>query len=90
MVQEEHHPERCNAGDANLRPHKALQYTLGCILKKAGAQVDIERHEPMLHARERDRNEGWRIKEAIMDVAAAWPGQCVQVLNEVTVWIVSH
>ena len=85
MLPEEHHAERCNAGDANIRPHKALQHTLARVLKEAGAQVDIERHEPMLYTWERDKHEGWRIKEAIMDVTTDFPGNYSAHLIDVSV-----
>ena len=82
MQHHNHHAERCNAGDANLRPHKAVQHTLARILKEAGAQVDIERHEPMLYTWEKDKEKGWKIKEAIMDVTTYFPGcHCAHLID---------
>ena len=42
------HPHVCKAGLARLRPHRAVMLTLKQALRRAGAEVDLERALPYL------------------------------------------
>ena len=62
------HSQLCNLGPARMRPHRAVQTTLGGLLRSTGAHVDLERAIPELFTWQ------WQqCAEAMLDAAIRWP-----------------
>ena len=60
----------CIVASARLRAHRQMVHALAAIMKRAGAEVDIERAVPEWHG----RGPTGAPEEAIMDVVVRWPG----------------
>ena len=65
-----HHAAVCTMASARLRAHRQMVHALAAIMKRAGAEVDIERAVPEWHG----RGPKGAPEEAIMDVVIRWPG----------------
>ena len=75
------HPHVCKAGPARLRPHRAVMTTCKHALRKAGAEVDLERALPYLYV----VSPGGIVTKAILDVVVSIPGCISTVPIDVTI-----
>ena len=74
------HSQLCKMGPARMRPHRAVQTTLGGLLPNTGAHVDLERAIPELFTWQ-----GQKCTEAILDAAIRWPTSLHTTVVDVTV-----
>ena len=74
------HSQLCKMGPARMRPHRAVQTTLGGLLRNTGAHVDLERAIPELFTWQ-----GQKCTEAILDAAIRWPTSLHTTVVDVTV-----
>ena len=74
------HSQLCKLGPARRRPHRAVQTTLGGLLRNTGAHVDLERASPELFTWH-----GQKFTEAILDAASRWPTSLHTTVFDITV-----
>jgi hypothetical protein len=79
-----HHHENCQRGAAHMRPHRNLAATLAALIRRAGGTADIERYVPELYDHVGGADDR-RVRLAIMDVVAHFPGALVQKWLDVSV-----
>ena len=65
-----------------MRPHRSLQHSIARVLRKAGAEVDVERVIPEM----RGRAQGSRGEaDAVMDLYVSFAGSCQRFLLDVSI-----
>ena len=74
------HSQLCKLGPGRMRPHRAVQTTLGGLLRNTGAHVDLERAIPELFTWH-----GQKCTEAILDAAIRWPTSLHTTVVDITV-----
>ena len=67
------HLVTCGVGPGRMRAHRGVQHALCAELRKAGAEVDLERVVPELSGRARPQRDGGR-PFAILDLFVTVPG----------------
>ena len=84
-----HHAQLCKKGPARLRSHRATLMKLAGCLRQAGAHLDAERAIPELFEWYPESTSGggikWLCHEAVVDVAAWWPGALGTALYDITI-----
>eukprot|EP00974_Lingulodinium_polyedra_P104752 10141371-Lingulodinium_polyedra.AAC.1 len=76
-----HHPQLCSAGPAHKRTHRAVVQALCDQLRRAGADCDVERHEPGWTSIDRKGE----VVDGFSDLRASWPGSARVFRVDVTV-----
>ena len=74
------HSQLCKMGPARMRPRRAVQTTLGGLLRSTGAHVDLERALPELFTWH-----GQKCTEARLDAAIRWPTSLHTTVVDITV-----
>ena len=74
------HSQLCKLGPARMRPHRAVQTTLGGLRRNIGAHFDLERAIPELFTWH-----GQRCTEATLHAAIRWPTSFHTTVVDITV-----